>query len=74
MAHSMGMKVVAEGVETRDQYDLIAKYAANEVQGNLLSKPVTPGEIEALMQDSITLVLAGENVLQMPRNTKAVAN
>jgi len=35
--------------------------------------PVTPGEIEALMQDSITLVLAGENVVQMP-NKKVSAN
>ena len=74
MAHSMGMKVVAEGVETRAQYDLIARYAVDEVQGNLLSRPVTAGEIEALMQDSITLVLAGENVVQMPTNTKARAN
>jgi len=74
MAHSMGMKVVAEGVETRAQYDLIARYAVDEVQGNLLSRPVTAGEIEALMQDSITLVLAGENVVQMPNNSKARVN
>jgi len=74
MAHSMGMKVVAEGVETPAQYDLIARYAVDEVQGNLLSRPVTAAEIEALMQDSITLVLAGENVVQMPTNIKLRAN
>ena len=51
-----------------------ARYAVDEVQGNLLSRPVTAGEIEALMQDSLTLVLPGENVVQMPTNTKARAN
>jgi len=71
MAHSMGMKVVAEGVETRDQFDLLSKYQVNEIQGNLLSKPVSADEIEALMQSSITIVLASGNVVQMPSKSKA---
>jgi len=71
MAHSMGMKVVAEGVETRSQFDLLSKYEVNEIQGNLLSKPVTADEIEALMQSSITIVLASGNVVQLPSKSKA---
>ena len=74
MAHSMGMKVVAEGVETREQYDLLTSYAVNDIQGYLLSKPVTAGEIEALMLSSITLVLASDNVVQLPLTRKAQSN
>ena len=71
MAHSMGMKVVAEGVETREQFDLLSKYEVNEIQGNLLSKPATADEIEALMQSSITIVLASGNVVQLPSKSRA---
>jgi len=74
MAHSMGMKVVAEGVETRAQFDLLSKYEVDDIQGNLLSKPVSPDEIEALMQSSITIVLASENVVRLPTNSKAQTN
>lgn len=38
LAHSLGMKVIAEGVETRGQLDLIEKLGGNEVQGYLLGK------------------------------------
>jgi len=74
MAHSMSMKVVAEGVETRSQFDLLSKYAVNEIQGNLLSKPVSADEIEALLQSSITIVLASENVVQLPAKRDRQAN
>jgi EAL domain-containing protein (putative c-di-GMP-specific phosphodiesterase class I) len=39
LAHNLGMKVIAEGVETREQLDLIVKLGGNEVQGFLLGKP-----------------------------------
>ncbi|MHC5112208.1 MAG: bifunctional diguanylate cyclase/phosphodiesterase [Planctomycetota bacterium] len=74
MAHSMGMKVVAEGVETRSQLDLLGKYAVNEIQGYLLSKPVSANEIETLLQSSISIVLASGNVMQLPPKMSAKAN
>ena len=39
MAQNLGMKVIAEGVETQLQLDLIEKLGGNEVQGFLLGKP-----------------------------------
>jgi diguanylate cyclase len=39
LAHNLGMTVIAEGVETREQLDLITKLGGNEVQGFLLGKP-----------------------------------
>ena len=74
MAHSMGMKVVAEGVETPEQYDLLTSYGVNDIQGNLLSVPITANEIEALMLSSITIVLASDNVVQLPLTRKAQSN
>ncbi len=47
MAHSMGMRVVAEGVEDVQQYELLAAYGVDEIQGYLLSKPVPADDLEA---------------------------
>ncbi|QPK61863.1 EAL domain-containing protein [Methylomonas sp. LL1] len=44
LAHSMKLKVVAEGVETEEQANLLRTLNCDEMQGYLFSKPV-PGEI-----------------------------
>ena len=43
LAHSMKLKVVAEGVETEEQARLLSLLQCDEMQGFLLSKPL-PGE------------------------------
>ncbi len=40
LGHSLGLKVVAEGVETEDQSRMLALLGCDEIQGYLLSKPV----------------------------------
>jgi diguanylate cyclase (GGDEF)-like protein len=40
MAHALGLKVVAEGVETREQLDILAELKCDIVQGYLLGKPM----------------------------------
>jgi EAL domain-containing protein (putative c-di-GMP-specific phosphodiesterase class I) len=47
LAHNLGMKVIAEGVETRAQLELIEKLGANEIQGYLLGEP-TPDPMSVL--------------------------
>jgi EAL domain-containing protein (putative c-di-GMP-specific phosphodiesterase class I) len=44
LAHSLKLKVVAEGVETEEQSRLLRLLSCDEMQGYLFSKPL-PGEI-----------------------------
>lgn len=45
MAHSLNLKVVAEGVETEQQLEFLNEAGCDEIQGFLISKPVTAKEI-----------------------------
>ncbi len=49
MAHKLGLKVVAEGVETEGQRNLLAAAGCDYAQGYLFSKPVPPAEFEKLL-------------------------
>lgn len=49
LAHSLGVRVVAEGVETEEQLAALKRLKCDEAQGYLFSKPVPKAEIEALL-------------------------
>jgi diguanylate cyclase (GGDEF)-like protein len=40
MAHEIGLKVVAEGIENQDEYSFVHKLGVDEMQGYMLSKPL----------------------------------
>jgi diguanylate cyclase (GGDEF)-like protein/PAS domain S-box-containing protein len=46
MAHKLGMKVIAEGIETQEQLDYLKKAGCDYGQGYLLSKPMPAEEFE----------------------------
>lgn len=50
LAHKMGMKVVAEGVEYREQFELLNEYACDMIQGYYISKPVFADSILPLIK------------------------
>ena len=47
LAHNLGMRVIAEGIETQEQLKLIKEIGANEAQGYLLGRP-TPNPVAQL--------------------------
>jgi len=58
MGRIMGMTVVAEGVETEEQLEYLAKYKCNKIQGYIFSRPVPEKEainLLKLKQDKIML-------------------
>lgn len=46
MANSLGLEVIAEGVETEKQRDFLELHGCQSYQGNLYSKPIPVGEFE----------------------------
>lgn len=50
MAHKLGLKVIAEGVETQEQLNLLAMMGCDYAQGFLYSRALTPEDFERLMK------------------------
>jgi len=55
LAHSMGLSVVAEGVETEAQRSFLVECGCDEMQGYLFSKPLPPAELAALFREKTAL-------------------
>lgn len=53
MAHSLDLKVVAEGVETQAQMDFLKSQHCDEVQGYLISKPVPAEQFAQLLREQM---------------------
>ncbi len=57
LAQNLKLKVVAEGVESHDQYGFLQQRNCHDMQGYLFSKPIPAGEFENLLKNK-------ENVLK----------
>ncbi len=58
MAKALNMRVVAEGVETREQLAVLQSLDCDEVQGFLVSQPVTADAVPALVSGAASHVIA----------------
>lgn len=52
MAHSLKLKVIAEGVETLDQLDFLRSLNCDEMQGYFVSRPVTSESFSQMLDES----------------------
>lgn len=50
MAHSMGMDVIAEGVETEAHLEFLRREGCDYIQGYLLSRPIPDEQLSILLQ------------------------
>jgi EAL domain-containing protein (putative c-di-GMP-specific phosphodiesterase class I) len=57
MAHTLGLKVIAEGVETRQQLDFLLERDCDEIQGYYFSKPLPEDQLAILLKDNRKLNL-----------------
>jgi diguanylate cyclase (GGDEF)-like protein len=55
LAHGLGMAVIAEGVETEQQFQFLAAQACDEYQGYLASRPLAAEEIEQQVGGGVLL-------------------
>lgn len=49
LGHSLGMATVAEGVETEEQMARVACNGCTDIQGYLISRPISPNKIESFL-------------------------
>ncbi|OGT97333.1 MAG: hypothetical protein A2X80_09415 [Geobacteraceae bacterium GWB2_52_12] len=53
MAHSLNLKLVAEGVETEEQFSFLREQGCDELQGFLFSRPVAAEAFSALLERGV---------------------
>lgn len=53
MGHDLGMEVVAEGIETKDQIDFFTDLGCDKMQGYFYSQPIRAGQYEVLIRQLV---------------------
>jgi len=53
MAHNLGLEVIAEGVEKKEQLDILKEMLCDSVQGFLYSPPLPEDELEVVLTENM---------------------
>jgi len=53
LAHAIGLKVVAEGVETEAQHQILRSFGCHELQGFLFARPMSPRALSAWAMEDV---------------------
>lgn len=51
LSHNLSLKVVAEGVETQEQFDILRDFKCNEAQGYLIGYPMQVADLEQWLRN-----------------------
>ncbi|MES2258776.1 MAG: EAL domain-containing protein [Pseudomonadota bacterium] len=66
MAHKLGLQVIAEGVETPEQRDLLAGAGCDYGQGYLFARPMPGEEFDAMLRAQPSAHLGGPRLAALP--------
>jgi predicted signal transduction protein with EAL and GGDEF domain/DNA-binding NarL/FixJ family response regulator len=75
LARSLGLRVIAEGVENLRQMEVLHRLGCGVMQGFLFSRPIPPDELETWLQQTVLprkapwIVQAGAERVEPPRST-----
>jgi EAL domain-containing protein (putative c-di-GMP-specific phosphodiesterase class I) len=71
LGHKLGMRVVAEGVERQEDWELISDLGCDEGQGYFIARPMAPEDMPAWMLHWNACL--GERVARVPDPEAAIA-
>jgi EAL domain-containing protein (putative c-di-GMP-specific phosphodiesterase class I) len=73
LAHSMGLRVVAEGVEEPEAWNLLRKLGCDYAQGYLISRPISAEEVPAFVRSANALLPASDSTVLQIRALEQLA-
>ena len=73
LAHSMNLRVVAEGVETAESWNLLKKLGCDLAQGYLVSPPIAPEKIPPFIRQANQLLQASDSTVRQIRALEELA-
>jgi len=68
LSKALNLNIIAEGVETRAQKNILRQTGCNIIQGYLFSKPVASTAIDEMMKNERKLAI-GDDESFMPQKT-----
>jgi len=66
LAHELGLKVVAEGIEDQPTWDLLARLGCDTAQGYLISRPLPVPELDRWVEQSGWLLSVEDAAHDLP--------